>query len=171
VHHLLENLPAPKSEQARLAVLSLSSAPSSPRNVVPLAESNHSAHDHTTHDHSSHSHHHNGKTVDRHNHAHPHHSHSRDAAPVQTQTAAAPAPSSASTPLHANAPKRDAHHDNSARTDCVVQAAAQQAQLAPLQSAQIVFFGTAFALRLDIRPVNLTPFDPSPFSQRAPPRI
>jgi hypothetical protein len=74
-------------------------------------------------------------------------------------------------PLHANAPKRDAHHDRSARTDCIVQTAAQHAQLAPVESAQIAFLAYKSALRLAAQPIEFTAFDPAPFSQRAPPRL
>jgi hypothetical protein len=175
VHHLLENVPAQKSNRSGPRELSLSSAPRSQDRNDPSAEPGFptSEHDHATHKHAAHAHHHHGhshrdseKAGHRHSHGHSH-SHSHDTAPVQTQ--ATQAPDSVSEPLHANAPKRDAHHDSSARTDCVVQAAAQQAQLAPLPSAQIVFIDTEVALRLAVRSVNFTPFDPSPFSQRAPP--
>jgi hypothetical protein len=165
VHHLLENVPAPKSEQSRVAVLSIAAAPAPQDSAARSADSqaHSSAPKRAVHDHSSHSH--------RHRHGHSHsHSHTHAAASVQTQTAAAVDPSFTAEPRHANAPKRDAHHDGSARTDCIVQAAAQQAQVAPLQSAQIVFLDTEFALRLAVRTVNFTPFDPSPLSQRAPPQ-
>jgi hypothetical protein len=170
VHHLLENVPAPKSTQPRLAALSIYSAPNPQGSIARSADSQAQS---FAHDHSSHSHRHNGKAGHRRSHAHSHshsHAHSHDAAPVQTQSAAAPAPSSASEPLHANAPKRDAHHDGSARTDCIVQAAAQHAHYTPDESAVLTFHDAESALRLAVRSENFTPFDPSPFSQRAPPR-
>lgn len=165
VHHLLENVPAPKSDQPRLRVLSISAAPNSQGSVARSAESqtHSSAPDHAAHDHSSHPHRHS------HSHSHAHPTHSHDTAPVQTQTKTVPAPSSASEPLHANAPKRDAHHDGSARTDCIVQAAAQHAHYAPVESTIIAFLDAESALRLAVRFENFTPFDPSPFCQRAPP--
>jgi hypothetical protein len=88
----------------------------------------------------------------------------------KTQTSRASSSAVPAEPLHANAPKRDAHHDNSARSDCMVQAAAQQAQLAPADSAPIGFPGSYFDLRCAVQFVAFSAFDPAPFSQRAPSR-
>lgn len=175
VHHLLENLPPPKTERRHDRGLSLSAAPNHQGGVdrSPESKTQTSAHDHGIHDHSSHAHHH-GKNVKHHHHnhahKHSHHTHSQAPSPAPSESAAEPHQGDAE-PLHANAPKRDAHHDNSAETNCIVQAAAQHAHFAPVESAEIAFFENEFDNQTRFRPINFTSYDPSPCSQRAPPRL
>jgi hypothetical protein len=172
VHHLLENLPPPKTANRDLRATSLSSPRDHSGASQPSSESQarSAAHDPTAHDRSSHPHHHGKKStpLHSHSHSHAHHSHRHDPAPVQTTNAVAPSQPE-SEPLHANAPKRDAHHDNSAQTDCIVQAAAQHGQFAPVQNVEIAFLKSQFDLRFAAQSVAFTAFDPAPFSQRAPP--
>jgi hypothetical protein len=75
------------------------------------------------------------------------------------------------TPLQANTPHDDAHHDNSAQTVCLLQSAAQHSHLSTAQSVSIIFLKVEFEERLDLLPLLLSPFNPSPFSQRAPPKV
>jgi ABC-type Zn2+ transport system substrate-binding protein/surface adhesin len=172
VHHLLEHLPLPKTNSHEVRALSLYSAPNPPAAVDRSAESDaqSSAHDHEDHDHSS-NHHHRKKTGDHRDHSHSHaqHTHSRASSPTQSENVAEPNQTDPE-PLHANAPERDAHHNKSARTDCIIQAAAQHAQVGPMQSAPFVFLGDEFDFHFAVQSVNFIAFDPSPLSQRAPPR-
>jgi hypothetical protein len=75
------------------------------------------------------------------------------------------------TPLQANTPHDDAHHNNSAQTLCLLQSAAQHSHLSTSQPVSILFLSVEFEERLDRLPFLLSPFNPSPFSQRAPPTI
>jgi hypothetical protein len=174
VHHLLENLPAPKTESGNTREPALSSASNGQVGIDGSSESKSepSGHDHRAHDHSSHAHHHGTNVKHHHDHSHKHsqptHRHIPSTAP--SETAAEPVQRKPE-PLHANTPKRDAHHDNSTQTDCIVQAAAQRAQFAPVEIAQIAFLDSEFDLRFTVQSVAFTAFDPSPFSQRAPPRV
>lgn len=177
VHHLLDNLPPPKTQSGNTRELSLSSAPHRQHSVSQSSEpkTQTAGHDLGTHDHASHSHHHNEKSQRDHHHhdhahKHSHRSHSHDADLAHAESASEANQTDAE-PLHANAPKRDAHHDNSAQTNCIVQAAAQNAHFTPVESAKTAFFGNEFDNRATLRPINFTSFDPSPCSQRAPPRV
>jgi hypothetical protein len=171
VHHLLENLPPPSSDNSRSGertVLIVSDDSGAQQSSASTAKP--SPH-HYAQDHSSHPHHHDKKADHHHSHSHSHAHHSHTHEPAQAETVSAAGPHQPdSEPLHANAPQRDAHHDGTARTDCIVQASAKQAQLAPVESAQIAFLADERALRPAVQLVSFTAFDPSPFSQRAPPR-
>ena len=70
---------------------------------------------------------------------------------------------------HANAPRDDAHHDNSAQTDCVMQSVAQNSHLTPIQAIEIVFPELEVEAHPDLMTARRSHFNPSPFSQRAPP--
>jgi hypothetical protein len=74
-------------------------------------------------------------------------------------------------PLHADAPKRDAHHDNSAQSDCVMQAAAQHAHALVIHGLETGCVGVESAGHSNHRRIWLINYNPAPFSQRAPPRI
>jgi hypothetical protein len=110
----------------------------------------------THHDHGIHGHQHSQLTH--------HHGHSLG----QTENGSKPDDSNVE-PLHANTSKRDAHHDHAEQTNCVIQTAAQHAQFAPVECAEVTFLSYEFAHRRASQSVDFSCFDPSPFSQRAPP--
>jgi len=74
-------------------------------------------------------------------------------------------------PLYADAPHDDQNHDGTAQTVCLLQGAAQHSHLSAAQPVSIIFLKVEFEKRLDRLPLLLSPFNPSPFSQRAPPTI
>jgi hypothetical protein len=74
-------------------------------------------------------------------------------------------------PLHTSAPKHDANHDTSSQTTCVVQAAAHHAHLAALTCTVIPFSSTELTSRAVYIVSSPACFNPSPFSQRAPPSL
>ena len=74
-------------------------------------------------------------------------------------------------PLHADAPHDDQNHDGTAQTVCLLQSAAQHSHLSTAQAVSIVFLKVEFEEQLYRLPLWLSPFNPSPFSQRAPPTI
>jgi hypothetical protein len=76
-----------------------------------------------------------------------------------------------SQPLHTNRADRDARHDNSTQTDCVVQTVTQHSQLAPVQSLGMIFVGIECAAYQLPAFEHVLHFSSAPFSQRAPSRI
>ena len=74
-------------------------------------------------------------------------------------------------PLHANTPHNNAHHDGTAHTVCLLQGAAQHAHLSDAQLAEIAFLGIESKKRSTVLLLGFSLFNPSPFSQRAPPKV
>ena len=74
-------------------------------------------------------------------------------------------------PLHADAPHDDQNHDRTAQTVCLLQSAAQHSHLSTAEPASMVFLKVEFEESWARLPSSFSPLDPSPFSQRAPPRI
>jgi len=158
VHHLLENLPRrgllPPEEPNKTST-------TQPRviHVNDDAEKKakpSSAHDHRDHGHDGHTHTH------AHQHDHRHTPVTAVATINETDTAAAP--------IQTGAPRRDAHHGSSAQNDCLVQAAAQHTHFGQTACAEIDATNTARLDGLDQQDSTFANFDPSPFSQRAPPK-
>lgn len=74
-------------------------------------------------------------------------------------------------PLHADRPHDDAHHDKSAQTVCLLLTAAQNSHLSSAELPEMSFLGIEIARHASLFAAALFPFNPSPFSQRAPPII
>ncbi len=74
-------------------------------------------------------------------------------------------------PLRANSPHDDAHHDKSAQTVCLLQAAAQHSHLSAPLFIDVVFLSAEPEKQPEVTFHRLSLFNPSPFSQRAPPRL
>lgn len=74
-------------------------------------------------------------------------------------------------PAHAGTTHDDQNHDDTAQTVCLLQSAAQHSHLSTAQPVSIIFLKVEFEERLDLLPLLLSPFNPSPFSQRAPPKV
>lgn len=74
-------------------------------------------------------------------------------------------------PLSANPPRDDGHHDTSAQTVCLLQSAAQHSHIARAQLVPIPFFRPESQERTDHSLLGFSTFNPSPFSQRAPPKV
>jgi hypothetical protein len=171
VHHLLEDLSAPKTEGGEDHNPSRSPAPNHQHEIsqsLDLKAPNDS-HGHFSHapDHdkkSKHDHHHHSHS---HKHFHQTHGHKADLAPAESGAGSERAEV---LPFHANTPKNDAHHDDSAKTVCIVQAAAQHAHLAPAECGAVLFLVRESASRQSRADLNQALFNPSPFSQRAPPK-
>lgn len=72
-------------------------------------------------------------------------------------------------PIHADVPKRDAHHDTTAQTDCLMQSAAHHSQLVPADCTGITVFEILFGGHSLQKFTSPPSFNSSPFSQRAPP--
>lgn len=158
VHHLLENLP--RREPAPNQRLD-KAKPIEPGRLLAAGPAKTQAKPSRAHHHRSHRH-------DGHSHTHAHH-HGHGHSPVTgavtnnvTDTAAAP--------MQTGAPRRDAHHDSSAQNDCLVQAAAQHTHFGQVACAEIVAADTAQLDGLAKQDFTFAYFDPSPFSQRAPPK-
>ena len=157
VHHLLENLPrrdlAPNQgldkAKSTETVIRQAAGPAK-RQAKPSR-----AHHHRDHGHDGHTHTH------AHQHDHRHTPVTAVATINETDTAAAP--------MQTGAPRRDAHHDSSAQNDCLVQAAAQHTHIGQVACAEIVATDTAQLDGLAQQDFTFAYFDPSPFSQRAPP--
>jgi hypothetical protein len=113
----------------------------------PEAARAHPAHHPGPHDHGSHSHH----------------------AP-DSRTAHAASPEDAASPLHAHTPRQDAHNDGgAAQTECLLQSVAQNSHLNPVHLAAAAVVGIDGERVADRPAVPFHLFNPSPFSQRAPP--
>jgi hypothetical protein len=148
VHHLLEDLaPSPSQSPTQWTA--------SPANALEQTaiETQHK---------------HNGKHAHRHSHARANpESQGRVSSPATNKESSR----SAAPPLHANAPKQDANHNNHVGNDCVVQSLAKQSQLdqphCPVTVASNL--GSSF----DVLPPRTIPFSfvLAPFSQRAPPTV
>jgi hypothetical protein len=65
----------------------------------------------------------------------------------------------------------DHNHDGAAQTICLLQSAAQHSHLSTAQPVSVIFLKVEFKERLERFSLLLLPFNPSPFSQRAPPTI
>jgi hypothetical protein len=136
------------------------------RSHVQLASEEHRGHKH------GHPHH-RGDSSPGKNHKHDHKDHQH----FQTQSEAFNAPHSperptaSAAPIHANTPNDDAHHDNSAQTVCLLQVAAQHSQLSSVQLLEILFLGIEIERRVSPPAAAFSIYNPSPFSQRAPPAI
>jgi hypothetical protein len=74
-------------------------------------------------------------------------------------------------PLHADTTHDDQNHDGTTQTICLLQGAAQHSHLSAAQPVSIIFLKVEFEERLDRLLLLLSPFNPSPFSQRAPPKV
>jgi hypothetical protein len=74
-------------------------------------------------------------------------------------------------PLRANTPYDDGHHDNSPQTVCLLQSASQQSHIAAAQLVDISFLDLESEERTDPPFLAASTFNPSPCSQRAPPKI
>ena len=131
-----------------------------------LSSDNHQNHHHRDHSHhgvsSQHSHHQRDHSERYHNrpqsrtgNASPHHEHAR----------------ASGVPLNANTPNDDAHHDNSPQTICLLHSAAQHSHISAAHLLEILFLGFESQERVDPPFLSLSTFNPSPFSQRAPPKV
>ena len=74
-------------------------------------------------------------------------------------------------PLHADAPHDDQNHDPTAQTVCLLQSAAQHSHLSTAPLLEIAFLNVDFGQQSTPSSLPLSPFNPSPFSQRAPPKV
>jgi hypothetical protein len=74
-------------------------------------------------------------------------------------------------PAHAGTTHDDQNHDGTAQTVCVLQSAAQHSHLFNAQLVEIAFLGIETEEHPDRSAFRLSPFNPSPFSQRAPPKV
>jgi hypothetical protein len=74
-------------------------------------------------------------------------------------------------PLHADTPHDDQNHDGTAQTVCLLQGAAQHSHLSTVQLAKVAFLYIESEEWSEGQSPRLSPFNPSPFSQRAPPKV
>jgi hypothetical protein len=74
-------------------------------------------------------------------------------------------------PSHADAPHDDQNHDRTAQTACLLQSAAQHSHLSSAQLVEIAFLSIESEGRPDDPSFWISSFNPSPFSQRAPPKV
>jgi hypothetical protein len=74
-------------------------------------------------------------------------------------------------PLHADAPHDDQNHDRTAQTVCLLQSAAQHSHFSTASLLEIAFLKVEFGEQPIPSSLPLLHFNPSPFSQRAPPTI
>lgn len=160
VHHLLENLP-PNADTFSAESGSRHTHLGQQARLAASSDDPHGAHNPAA---NSHPHPHKANHDPAHAHAH----HPRSTAPSVQAVGAPESNETDATPLHTKAPRRDSHHDNSAQTNCILQAAALQAHFAPVDGAAIIFSGSEGDLSTHSYPINYL-FDPSPRSQRAPP--
>jgi hypothetical protein len=73
--------------------------------------------------------------------------------------------------LNANTPNDDTHHDNSPQTICLLHSVAQHSHICAPHLLEISFPGIESRGRVDPSVLSLFTFNPSPFSQRAPPKV
>jgi hypothetical protein len=109
-------------------------------------------------------HEHSGKNAGTHP-AHDHENHSHHAKDPR----ALHAREAAGTPLQANSPRQDAHHEGSAQTECLLQSVARNSHLTPLQLLEAFVLTLADECPVDCPSASFRVFNSSPFSQRAPP--
>ena len=74
-------------------------------------------------------------------------------------------------PLHAGATHNDKHHDGTGQTVCLLQSVSQHSHLSMVSLLNIPFLSTESDERSGRLFLRLSPFNPSPFSQRAPPEV
>jgi hypothetical protein len=74
-------------------------------------------------------------------------------------------------PLHADTTHDDQNHDGTTQTICLLQGAAQHSHLSTVHLVTVAFFSIESKERHEGPFLRLSPFNPSPFSQRAPPTI
>ena len=74
-------------------------------------------------------------------------------------------------PAHAGATHDDQNHDGTAQTVCLLQNAGQHSHLSNAQLVEITFLSIESEERPDGSSFRLSRFNPSPFSQRAPPKV
>ena len=74
-------------------------------------------------------------------------------------------------PARAGSTHKDQNHDGSAQTVCLLQSAAQHSHLSNAQLLEIAFLSIESEERPDGPSPRFSPFNPSPFSQRAPPTL
>jgi hypothetical protein len=74
-------------------------------------------------------------------------------------------------PAHAGTTHDDQNHNGTAQTVCLLQSAAQHSHLSSAQLVEIAFLSIESEERPDRPSSRLSPFNPSPFSQRAPPKL
>jgi hypothetical protein len=74
-------------------------------------------------------------------------------------------------PARAGTTHNDKNHDGNAQTVCLLQSAAQHSHLSDAQLVEIAFLSIESEERPDGPSSRLSPFNPSPFSQRAPPKL
>jgi hypothetical protein len=177
VHHLFENLPgeeqtARKGNHKRTSLLSPAalSQTSSHESDQERGSSPERAKNLANHRHRNHSlggdHHHESVKDENGNPRQ-----DRSSVTVDSRTDAPPLTESG-IPLHADSPHNDAHHNPSAHTICLLQSAAKHSHLSATHSADLVLVYINVAKQpAEVRLQLLSLFNPSPFSQRAPPRV
>ena len=74
-------------------------------------------------------------------------------------------------PAHAGTTHDDQNHDRASQRVCLLQSAAQHSHLSSAQLVEIAFLSIESEERPDRPSLRLSPFNPSPFSQRAPPKV
>ena len=72
-------------------------------------------------------------------------------------------------PLHAGTTHNDKNHGDTAQTVCLLQSVSQHSHLSIVSLVEIPFLSTESDERSGRLFLRLSPFNPSPFSQRAPP--
>jgi hypothetical protein len=163
VHHLLENLPYANEiiqEQSHDTPLNY------PSNQVAIGNQDRRSHHHANdgdHGHSSHR--------NNHNHDHGERDHGRPEPQAVNACPGHEHPPLSDAPLQANTPHDEAHHDKSAQTICLLQAAAQLSHVSSFELLEIPCFGMENERRASRPVATFSLHNPSPFSQRAPPAI
>ena len=76
-----------------------------------------------------------------------------------------------SAPAHAGATHDDQNHDGTAQTVCLLQNAGQHSHLSNAQLVEMTFLSIQSEERPDGSSFLLSRFNPSPFSQSAPPKV
>jgi hypothetical protein len=74
-------------------------------------------------------------------------------------------------PLHADTTHDDQNHDGTTQTICLLQGAAQHSHLSTAHLVTVAFLNIESKERQEGPFLRLSPFNPSPFSQRAPPKV
>jgi len=74
-------------------------------------------------------------------------------------------------PAHAGTTHNDKNHDGTAQTVCLLQSAAQHSHFSATPLLEIAFLNVEFGEQSTPSSLPLSPFNPSPFSQRAPPKV
>ena len=74
-------------------------------------------------------------------------------------------------PAHAGATHDDQNHDGTAQTVCLLQSAAERSHFSATPLLEIAFLSVEFREQSIPSSLPISPFNPSPFSQRAPPKV